>query len=382
MRKSLWCLLVVLAFALAIGGCNAHPTVHDGGPLLDASPPAFDAGPPSMDAGTVHSVNVRLVNLIPASPNLTVCIATIPGTGVAPTTAHIIGSPSAQSDGTLPYPAVSPYLTAPVFDAPGFGYDLRLYNRADLPFSALGPCPSGASPAPVARVHIDGSMVTNGGHYAVVLIGVLPGTPVQCTGACPPVQVRVITDDLAPAPPHQFRSRLFNAIPNLPAPIHVCFDYDYAVVGGVVMDGPAPPGRVLPVGAGAPGLAFGEVTTFIHIPPVTTVGAFYTYSTIAGVPDCDPSTLLQGPVTVPLPVPASAPIDVARVFIAGDVVTNFAFGRQGAPCTTAADCVAPSSICTMAPCTCDRTHHCADDLAGNLLPWRDVRGDAPHDAGM
>jgi hypothetical protein len=51
-------------------------------------------------------------------------------------------------------------------------------------------------------------------------------------------------------------------------------------------------------------------------------------------------------------------------------------------CTTASDCVAPSSICVGAACTCDPTHHCVDDIAGNLLPWRDVRGDFHPDAGV
>src|SRR5262249_11438623 len=97
--------------------------------------------------------------------------------------------------------------------------------------------------------------------------------------------------------------------------------------------------------------------------------------------DCDPSTLLLGPTTVPLPVPMTAPVEVARVFAAHDVITNFAFGRSGAACTTDAECMVPA-LCTTATCACDHTGHCTDDLAGNLLPWRDVQGDLPVDAGM
>lgn len=373
-----------LAVLLVLGGCRTAAPGNDAGAIRDAAPLGYDAGPPEMDSGMVGSgiVYMRMANLIPASPNLTVCIATIPGTGVPPTTAHIIGQPDARlmSDGTLPYPGISPYLPAPVFDAPGFGYVIRLYDRHDLPFSSLAACPEeGASPAPVAEIHLDAAGVMVGHHYTAALIGVLAGTPVTCTGSCPPVQVRMFEDNLTPPSATRVRARLFQAVPNLPGPIHVCFDADYM---SDTNPGFLPPSRVLPPTADTDGLAFGEVTPFIDIPPVTTVGAFYTHVSVSGLPDCDPSTLLLGPVTVPLPIPASAPAEVARVFAHGDVITNFAFGRAGSVCTTAADCVAPSSICVMAPCTCDPTGHCADDLAGNLLPWRDVLGNAPRDAGM
>jgi hypothetical protein len=224
-------------------------------------------------------------------------------------------------------------------------------------------------------------MVTPGGHYTIAIIGVLPDSQVSCSGACPPVQVRVFPDNFTLPPHREFRARLFQGIPNLPGPIHVCVDplYTSPTVHGTES-------RILPP-PGMPGLNFGEVTTFIASPaldpPMGSIqGAIYTHLSVMGVPDCDPSTLLQGPVTIPLPVPASAPVDVARTFKAGDVITNFAFGRAGAPCTTASDCVAPTSVCVMHPCTCDATQHCVDDLAGSTLPWRDVRGDAPVDAGV
>jgi len=377
-----WGTLVGLGAGLAIGGCNPTVAAHDGGPLRDTAPALYDAGPPGMDSGTLGmgTAYVRLVNLIPASPNLTVCIAPIPGTGVAPTSAHIIGSPDARlmSDGTLPYPAVSPYLPALLFDTPGFGYELRLYNHRDVPFAALGVCPEeGASPAPIATARFTTSDVTDGNHYSLAFIGVLPGTPVQCPGTCPPIQTRLFLDNLAPPTANLVRTRLFQSVPNLPYPIHVCFDLDYTTSG----DGPAPPQRILPPLADTDGLAFGEVTPFVNLPPVTTAGAFYSHATVAGVPDCDLSTRVLGPITVPLPIPTSAPREVARVFIGHDVITNFAFGRAGAMCTTAADCVAPTSVCVSAACTCDATHHCVDDLAPNLLPWRDFQADLPVDAG-
>ena len=390
MGKSSWGSLVGFAVVgLAIAGCRSPASGPDAGPLRDTSPPGFDAGPPRADAGRVGegTTYVRLVNLIPASPNLTVCLAAIPGAGIPATPAHIIGQPdpSIMSDGTLPGPGVSPYLPAPVFAAPGFQYELRLYDRADVPFVALGACPAaGAAPLPIATARIDAAdaMVVDH-HYSLALIGVLPGTPVQCPGTCPQVQVRFFEDFLTPPSGANVRVRLFQAVPNLEHPIHVCFDLDYRDDHmGTITNGPIPPVRSLPPAADTDGLQFGEVTPFINIPPVTSAGAFYTHATITGVPDCDPSTLLLGPITVPLPVPDSAPSDVARVFARGEVITNFAFGRSGAPCTTAADCVAPDSVCVNAPCTCDSAHHCVDDLAGNLLPWRDYRADLPRDAGM
>lgn len=382
MSKLVWGSLLRVGTVLALGACTTT-AAHDAGMLRDAAPPEYDAGPLGMDSGMVGvgTVYVRMANLIPASPNLTVCIATRPGTGIGLTTAHIIGQPDASimSDGTLPGPGVSPYLPAPVFDAPGFGYQIRLYDRAQLPFSSLAACPDeGAQPAPVAVIELDASHVMVGHHYTAALIGVLPGTPVECAGTCPAVQVRMFEDDMTPPTGRNVRVRLFNGIPNLPAPIHICFDPDYV---DAAHPGLLPETRSLPPAADTDGIAFGEVTPFIAIPEVVSMGAFYTHATVAGQPDCSPATLLQGPVTVPLPVPDSAPVDVARVFARGDVITNFAFGRVGSDCNTASDCVAPSSICSMAACTCDSTSHCVDDLAGNLLPWRDVRGDAPVDAG-
>lgn len=383
MRKSYWGTIGLVVMALA--GCRTPAQAPDVGALRDAAPAPYDGGPPPMDAGRVGlgSAYIRLVNLIPASPNLTVCLATIPGTGIAPTTAHILGSPDARlmSDGTLPYPGVSPYLPAPIFDTPGFGYEIRLYSREDVPFVALGECPAaGAAPAPVLTIRADASAVTPGSFYAAVLIGVLPGTPVTCSGTCPAPRVSLIQDDLTPPPPgNHVRSRLFQGVPNLPAPIHVCFDADYV---DAAHPGFLSPARVLPPAADTDGIAFGEVTPFIDIPPVTRQGAFYTHATVTGVSDCNPATLLLGPTTVPLPVPPTAPIEVARVFGAGDVITSFAFGRVGPTCTSDTDCRGAGSLCTTAPCTCDGTGHCTDDLAGNLLPWRDVVGGQSADAGV
>ena len=180
MGKSFWGSIVSMGVGLAISGCSSHAAVHDAGMLRDAPPTGFDAGPPAMDSGMVGIGNayIRLVNLIPASPNLTVCIATIPGTGIAATTAHIIGQPDARlmSNGTLPYPGISPYLPAPIFDTPGFGYELRLYDQAAVPFVALGPCPAaGAQPAPIATIHATASSVMVNKHYSAVLIGVVVG---------------------------------------------------------------------------------------------------------------------------------------------------------------------------------------------------------------
>lgn len=383
MNKSFWGTLV--GWGIGLAACSTTPAGHDAGAFRDTAPAGYDAAGSDMDAAVapVGTIYIRLVNLVPASPNLTVCLAAIPGAGIAPVTAHILGQPDPPtSDGTLPFPGVSPYLPALIYDAPGFGYELRLYDRAQLPFSALGVCPDAeASPAPIVTARFAASDLMIDHHYSLAIIGVLPGTPVTCPGACPPVQTRLFEDTLSRPPSNRVRVRLFQGVPNLPAPIHVCFDFDYSVVGGVVMDGPVPPSRVLPPASDTDGLAFGEVTPYIEIPPVTSAGAFYTHATVSGVPDCDTSTRLLGPITVPLPIPASAPVDVARIFIGGDVITNFAFGRAGSMCTTASDCVAPSSICVGAACTCDATHHCVDDISGNLLPWRDVRGDFHPDAG-
>jgi hypothetical protein len=377
MAKWVWSLALVIVAMTAVG-CSTRAAGHDAGPLIDAAPAPFDGGPGRMDAGSASYAEVRVVNLVPIAPTdtqLTLCISTITGTGVPETPGEMLG--------LIPYPAVSPYLNLPYSTNPGFGYVMRLYDPTAVPFTMFARCPAPGAVAPVVEVHVDGSQISTSHPSSVVMIGVIPNSPVQCPGACPPPQARVIADDRTLPTGPRVRTRLFQGVPNLPAPIDVCFDFDYQVVMGTVMDGPIPPSRVLPPLADTDGLAFGEVTDFIEIPAVTTRGAFYTHAHVAGVPDCDPSTLLLGPITVPLPVPADAPVDVARVFARGDVITSFAFGRAGAACTMDSDCVAPNAVeCSATtPCTCDHTHHCTDALAGSLLPWRDVRGDAPVDAG-
>src|SRR5688500_15842828 len=93
--------LVLAALAF---GCATRATPVDGGALRDSTFEDFDASGP--EPTPVGYARVRLVNLIPASPNLVVCLSTIAGTGVPETQGHILGAPDARlmSDGTLPYP--------------------------------------------------------------------------------------------------------------------------------------------------------------------------------------------------------------------------------------------------------------------------------------
>jgi hypothetical protein len=358
-----------LALAALMIGCSTHAAPSDAGMLRDSTFPEFDAARP--ETTPVGYARIRLVNLIPASPNLVVCLSTIAGTGVSETDGHILGAPDARlmSDGTLPYPGISPYLPLPLYDSPGLTYIIRLYDRGEVPFVQLGVCPTPGTETPLVEARVDGTVVSADMLYSAVLIGVIPGTPVTCAGGCPPPEVRLFPDDLTPPAGARARVRLFQGIPNLPAPIDVCFDLDWRMVDGVVTDGLFPPSRVLPPGDDTDGVAYGEMSGFIDSPPVLgPSGAFFVHAHVSGMPDCSPSTLILGPVPLPLPVPDTAPIEVARYIERGDVITNFAFGRVGAMCTTDGDCAATGGTCNT------MRHVCQDALSPNLLPWQDVQG--------
>jgi hypothetical protein len=368
--------LLALVLVPAMFGCSTRATAPDGGALRDSSYEAFDAA--RVEPTPVGYARIRLVNLIPASPNLVVCLSTIAGTGLAETQGHILGAPDPHfmSDGTLPYPGVSPYLPLPLYDSPGLTYVIRLYDRGEVPFAMLGNCPTPGSITPLIEARVGSPTVVADTLYSAVLIGVIPGTPVECTGGCPPPDIRIYPDDLVPAAGARARVRLFQGIPNLPAPIDVCFDLDFRVnPDGTTTNGSFPPSRVLPPSDDTDGVAYGEMSGFIDSPPVTSSGAFFVHAHVAGVPDCDATTVILGPVGVPLPVPTTAPIEVARVIERGDVITNFAFGRIGAMCDNDGDCAA-----TMGTCNTMR-HVCQDALSPNLLPWQDVQGGLG-DAGM
>jgi len=283
---------------------------------------------------------VRLAHFVVAGPNLTVCLSTIPGTGVAETTGRILGTPdpARMLDGTLPFPSVSPTIPLPIYGAPGFGYAVRLYNRADVPFALGGACPAIGSVAPV----VEGRFVASelpGTQVTFVAIGALPDAPISCGASpCPAPRFAVIADDRSAPAAGTARARVMQTIPNLPLPIHVCFDPDF--IPGA--NGPMPSQRVLPEPSDTDGLAFGESTTFVTVPPLSgTPGAFFVHLQVPGAPDCVAMTAALGPITLPFPVPASAPADVARTIDAGDVLTLFAFGQV---------------------------------LSPNILPWQDVMG--------
>lgn len=354
----------VVALAGALGACGSSATPDSGAPY-DArasfvQDPATD--PPPTPTGVQR---VRLANLVVAGPNLTICLSTIPGTGVAETTGHMLGSPDPARglDGTLPYPGVSPYLTLPTYSAPGFAYVIRLFDRATLPFALGGVCPAAGTVAPVAEATLVSA--TTPPIATLAAMGVPPGAPVACAMGCPAPRAVVFADDPTP-PVGAARARVVQSVPNLPAPIHVCFDADY--VPGT--PGMIPSMRVLPEAADTNGIAFGEVTGFIDVPPMSgPPGAFFVHVTVPGVPDCAPPTLALGPITVPFPVPETAPADVARVIDAGDVITFFAYGRAGTPCMDDSTCaVIPGGICH------PLAHICQDVLSPSVLPWQDVMG--------
>lgn len=365
-----------LLLAATMFGCGGNATSSDAGMLRDSAYEDFDAARP--EPTPVAYARVRLVNMLPASPNLVVCLSTIAGTGVPETEGHILGAPDARlmSDGTLPYPGISSYLPLPLYDSPGLTYVIRLYSREEVPFVMLGPCPTPGTIAPIIEARISDAEVDADTYYSAVAYGVIPGTPVTCgASACPGPTVRLFQDDFTPPSGVRARVRLFQGIPNLPAPIHVCVDLDYTVTGGVVMDGPFPPIRAIPPAADTDGVAFGEMSDFVDSPTVTTSGAFFVHAQVTGVPDCNAATMILGPIPVPLPVPDTAPIEVARTIERGDVITNFAFGRVGVMCDDDTDCAATAGECDTA------RHVCHDALSPNLLPWQDVQGGLMPDAG-
>lgn len=349
---------------VALAGCP-HTSATDAGRNVDAREPILtdDAGTPPTPTGVLR---VRLAHFVVAGPNLTVCLSTIPGTGVAETTGHILGTPDAARmlDGTLPYPAVSPTIPLPIYDAPGFGYAVRLFNRADVPFVLGGACPTDGSITPV----VEGRFAVESlpGHdVTFVALGVPAGAPVRCgTGTCPTPHFVALADDFSTPAAGTARARVVHTIPNLPLPIHVCFDPDYTTAA----NGPLPATRVLPAMSDTDGLAFGEATTFVTVPPLSgTPGAFFVHLQAPGAPDCFAATAALGPITLPFPVPATAPADVARTIDAGDVLSLFAFGRLGGTCMTNDDCAAiPGGICAPG------RNLCVDALSPSVLPWQDV----------
>lgn len=362
----------LLASAL-VPACTPRRTEPDVGPLLDATRPPFVApDASSMPAGYMQ---VRLANLSPASPNLTVCLSTVAGTGAPETAGHILGqpNPAAGLDGTLPYPGVSPYTPVPFFDTPGFGYVVRLYDRAMLPFALGGACPAldGAiAPLFTAEFEVAPLIAAGALRATVIAAGVLPGTPTACMGGCPPPQVLVVPDDPTPSATGA-RIRLVHAVPNIPVPIEVCLDPDQVidVAGGVFMNGPIPSMRVLPEASDTDGLRFGETSAFIDAPPLETNGVLYVHAVATGVPSCNAATLLLGPYPIPLPLPEGAPPEVAATLDVGDVITAFAFGRVGGPCEDDGDCIAALG----GECNTMRMI-CQDALSPSVLPWQDVIG--------
>lgn len=337
----------------------------DTGPLLDVAMPPYTAMDASRPSGRI---DVRLVHLSPAGPNLTVCLGTIAGTGVPATTGRILGEPdpAAGLDGTLPYPGVSPYIPLPVYSTPGFGYELRLYDRADLPFALAGACPDDGSITPLfsAELEVGPLLAAGATHATIAAVGVLPGTPTACAGGCPPPELIVIPDDPTPLEAG-VRLRLVHGIPNLPVPIEVCVDPDQLVTMG--MNGPMPAMRILPEASDTDGVVFRDHTAFVDLPPLTMAGGITVHAVMTGVPSCLSATQLLGPIPIPLPVPDGTPEDVARVFEAGDVITAFAYGRAGTPCTEDSTCIAAlGGRCVRNVCT--------DALSPGVLPWQDVMG--------
>ncbi len=353
----------VVAMA-TVAACGSSATPDSGAPYDARAGFVLDptTDPPPTPTGLQR---VRLANLVVAGPNLTICLSTIPGTGVPESTGHMLGTPDPARglDGTLPYPGVSPYIPLPTYSAPGFAYVVRLYDRAVLPFALGGICPAAGTVAPVAEATLVSASTAP--YATVAAMGVPAGAPVACAMGCPAPRAVVIADD--PTPPEAgARARLVQSVPNLPAPIHVCFDADY--VPGT--PGMIPSTRVLPEAADTNGIAFGEVTGFIPVPPLAGApGAFFVHVTVPGVPDCAPPTLALGPITVPFPVPETAPADVARVIDAGDVITFFAYGRAGTPCMEDATCaVIPGGVCH------PLARICQDVLSPSVLPWQDLMG--------
>lgn len=355
---------LVASLGGALAGCDKPSNTPDANADYDARPGFVEATGDPLPHPT-GAFGLRLANLLVAGPNLTICISTIAGEGVPETTGHMIGTvdPARGLDGTLPYPGVSSYIPFPQYDAPGFAYVVRLYDRAALPFAALGaPCPSVGTLEPVVVGTVETASASP--RTTLAAIGVVPGAPVACAADCPAPRALVIPDDPTPGPAG--RARVVHTIPNLPLPIHVCFDPDFV---SPAQPGDIPAMRVLPVASDTDGLSFGEVTDFIDVPPLSAPpGAFFVHLNAPGAPDCYPATIALGPLTLPFPVPETAPADVARTISAGDVLSLFAYGRMGSPCADDSTCAPLGGTCNAA------AHVCMDILSPSVLPWLDVMG--------
>ncbi|MFO0712364.1 MAG: hypothetical protein U0353_21110 [Sandaracinus sp.] len=352
--------------SLALTACGSGTSGPDVGAGYDARA-GFTEDPTGDPLPTPTGVlQLRLANMLVAGPNLTICISTIPGTGVTETSGHMIGTVDMARglDGTLPYPGVSPYISFPTYASPGFAVMVRLYDRADVPFAALGaPCPAAGSVEPVVSAPV--VTADAAARTTLVAMGVVPGAPVSCGMAeCPAPMAVLFADD--PTPGAGGRVRVVHTIPNLPAPIHVCFDPDFV---DPTSTGTIPSVRVVPPAEDVNGLSFGESSPFLDVPALSsTPGAFFVHLTVPGPPDCSPATLALGPITLPFPVPETAPADVARTIDVGDVISLFAFGRLGSVC-------ADDSTCAPLGGTCNTTRHlCQDVLSPSVLPWQDVMG--------
>ena len=358
-------LAVVLTSAL-LASCGASSSGPDAGDDFDARAGFVEdpsGNPPPTPTG---SLRLRLANMLVAGPNLTICFSTVPGTGVPETTGHMIGTvdPARGLDGTLPYPGVSPYIPFPIYPAEGYAITVRLYDRAEVPFVALGAaCPAVGTFEPVVESTIVAA--TAAPLTTLVAMGVVEGAPVTCVRGCPEPQAVVFADDPTPAASGA-RVRVVQTVPNLPAPIHICFDPDYV---DATNTGAIAATRVLPPASDINGLSFAEATPFIDVPPLSgTPGAFFVHVTVPGPPDCAAATLALGPITLPFPVPTTAPADVARTIDNGDVITLFAFGRSGDMCSDDTACAALGG-------TCNTTRRlCQDVLSPSVLPWQDVMG--------
>ncbi len=358
--------VAMLLGSAVLSSCGSSSSGPDAGDDFDARA-GFVEDPGGGTLPTPTGVfYLRLANMLVGGPNLTICLSTTPGTGVAEGTGHMIGTvdPARGLDGTLPYPGVSPYIPFPTYPAEGYAVTVRLYDRADVPFTALGgACPTAGTIEPVVQSTVDAATAAPRG--TLVAMGVVEGAPVTCVRGCPAPQAVVFADDPTPAATGA-RVRVVQTVPNLPAPIHICFDPDYVDASNA---GAAPATRVLPPMSDINGLSFAEATPFIDVSALaTTPGAFFVHVTVPGPPDCAAATLALGPITLPFPVPSTAPADVARTIDNGDVLTLFAFGRSGDTCTDDTACAPLGGTCNTA------RRLCQDALSPSVLPWQDVMG--------
>lgn len=357
--------VVVVVSTALVASCGSSSSGPDSGDDFDARA-GFVEDPGVTLPTPTGALNLRLANMLVGGPNLTICLSTVPGTGVAETTGHMIGTvdPARGLDGTLPYPGVSPYIPFPIYPAEGYAITVRLYDRADVPFAALGAaCPAAGTVEPIVESTVVAA--TAAPRSTLVAMGVIEGAPVTCVRGCPEPQAVVFADDPTPAATGA-RVRILQTIPNLPAPIHICFDPDYVDAAN---PGATPAGRVLPPMSDINGIGFAEATPFIDVPALSgTPGAFFVHVTVPGPPDCAAATLALGPITLPFPVPSTAPPEVARNIDNGDVLTLFAFGRSGDMCSDDTACAPLGGTCNTA------RRLCQDVLSPNVLPWQDVMG--------